>query len=408
MKRWKLYLAASVLLLAQSPGISRSSAQSTPVPSIAQQMEDFWQGKAHFQEVRDVDWNKPPYNALNSPSEGEGWFGNPMPFPGGTWYLFNRIWLPKQEKPAYCPSPGWQVVGRESTDKGRSWSNPPVVVAVPGPPSAPDACGVVNGSTYYDRDTDTWQMLAQCMAAHNAGGWMLCHYVRHGSSPLGPFTADTTPSVRGGQLWSQTCHSRGICDPHKTVDEGTPDIVYKKGRYFYVTFHGANYSTKQGFRGVAKTADFHHWITTGPDLPNGPIFAAPECQAWNPGCVGGGAASTLIADNYQYMMIETPSISLACIPGQTWPIALLRAPKDSFPAWSSPLWERFRANPLLVTSEPGPQAKCTLQYPRWAISANHIYIFYEDLGPNRNVRTAKRRLLELVPGTGRPVSLSTP
>ena len=408
MSRWTTLVAAGALLLATLAMVSRPSAQSPPVSSIAQQMEDFWQGKAHFQEVRAIDWNKPPYNPLIAPSEGEGWFGNPMPFPGGTWYLFNRRWMTKEEKPAYCQYPGWQVLVRQSSDEGRSWSNPAVVAATPGPQTAPDACGVVDGSSYYDSGTDTWQMLAQCLAAHNAGSWMMCHYVRHGSSPMGLFTPDAVPSVRGGQLWSQICsRSSGICDPRKTVDEGTPDIIYKKSGYFYVTFHGANYSTKQGFRGVAKTADFHHWITSGPDLPNGPIFAAPECQTWNPGCVGGGEASTLIAGDYQYMMIETPSISLACILGQTWPIALLRAPKDSFPAWSSPLWQRFRANPLLVTSEPGPQSKCTLQYPRWAVSANHIYIFYEDLGPNRNVRTAIRRFLQLVPGSGPPVSLST-
>jgi len=409
MRRWKLYLAAGALLLAQFSGISRSSAQSTPAPSIAQQMENFWQGKAHFQEVRDVDWNKPLYNAPNAPSEGEGWFANPMPFPGETWYLFNRRWWPtKDEKPTYCPDAGWQVLVRESTDEGRSWSNPAVVAATLGPQTAPDACGVVDGSTYYDHDTDTWQMLAQCRAAHNAGSWMMCHYVRHGPSPMGPFTPDATPSVRGGQLWSRICsHSHEVCDPHKTVDEGTPDIIYKKNHYFYVTFHGFDYSARKGFRGVAKTADFHHWITSGPDLPNAPIFASPECQAWNPGCVGGGEASTLIAGDYQYMMIETPNMSLGCTPGQNWPIALLRAPKDTFPAWSSPLWQRFRANPLLTTSQVGPQSKCTLQYPRWAVADNHVYIFYEDFGPNRVVRTGRRRFLKLLPSSGPPVSLNT-
>src|SRR5271166_541655 len=194
MVRWRPLLAASVVLLAILSMMPRPSAQSPPAPSIAQQMEDFWQGKAHFQQVRDIDWTKPPYN---SPSEGWGWFGNPIPFPGDVWYLFNRKWQTKEEKPAYCPKVGWQVLVRESTDQGRSWTNnPAVVAATPGPQSAPDACGVVDGSSYYDRDTDTWQMLAQCQAAHWAGSWLMCHYVRHGSSPMGPFALDATPSVR--------------------------------------------------------------------------------------------------------------------------------------------------------------------------------------------------------------------
>lgn len=403
-----LSVAAGMMLAIASPGSvrARAPAQPTRPPSIGQQMEAFWRGKAHFKEVRDIDWAKPPYNA---PEEGWGWFGKPMPFPGDKWYLFNRVWLAPHEKPDYCPDPGWRVVVRESADEGRSWSNPAILVAAPGTKGAPDACGVVDGSSYYDRATNTWHMLAQCRAAHNAGGWQLCHYTRRGPSPMGRFTADAKPAVRGGELWSRICrHPRAICDPRNTRDEGTPDIVYKRNGYFYVTFHGFNYATRKGFRGVAKTADFHHWITSGPDLPKGPIFAAPECQAWAPGCVGGGEASTLIAGDYQYMMIETPTISLACTPGQKWPIALLRAPKDSFPVWSSPLWQRFPRNPLLRTAWPGPRARCSLQYPRWAVAGDHVFILYEDFRPELIARASARRLLELVPGGGPSVALTAP
>ena len=396
MSRWTTLVAAGALLLATLAMVSRPSAQSPPAPSIAQQMDAFWQGKAHFQQVRDIEWSKPPYDVGN---EGEGWFANPMPFPGGKWYLFDRRWMTRKETPSYCPKPGIQTVVRESADQGKTWSNPAVVAAAPGPEGAPDACAVVDGSSYYDRDSGTWQMLAQCLAAHNKGGWMLCHYVRRGPSPLGRFTADAAPAVHGGQLWSQICaHSGGICDPRHTVDEGTPDIVYKKGGYFYVTFHGFDPKANHGFRGVAKTADFHHWLTAGPGLPDAPIFASPECQSWNPGCIGGGEASTLIAGNYQYMMIETPNISLGCTPGQRWPIALLRAPANIFPAWSSPLWQKYPRNPLLVTSEPGSRNPCPIQYPRWVAAAGPVYIFYEDFGGNKTWATAKRRLLELLPG----------
>jgi hypothetical protein len=386
---------------------SMAQSKSSLPPTIGQQMEAFWQGRAHFAEVRDIDWSKPPYGA----EEGAGWFGKPMPFANGKWYLFNRQVI--RHKSNYCPQRGLQVIVRESSDRGRTWSNPATVAAAPGPQGTPDACGIVDGSSYYDYTTNTWHMLAQCLATHNVDGWQMCHYVRRDPSPMGRFAADAEPAVRGGKLWSRICnHSRGICDARNTHDEGTPDIVYKKKGYFYVTFHGFNPATKQGFRGVAKTADFHHWIVAGPDLPDAPIFAPPECRAWNPGCIGGGEASTLIAGKYQYMMIETPNISLACTPGQNWPIALLRAPKNIFPPWSSPRWQRFHANPLLQTAWPSPRSKCALQYPRWAVGANHVvYILYEDFDYRHShglPAIFKRRLLKLIPGGGPSVVLMAP
>jgi hypothetical protein len=408
-KLYPLCLAAGAMLAIASLAGARPVKPPKPTlpATIGRQMQAFWQGMAHFKEVRDIDWGKPPYNA---PGEGEGWFGKPMPFPNSKWYLFSRQAI--RRKPGYCPHHGWQVIVRESSDRGRTWSNPAIVAAAPGQ-GAPDACGVVDGSSYYDRATNTWQMLTQCLATHDAGGWQMCHYVRRGPSPMGHFTADAKPAVRGGELWSRICsHSRAICDPRNTHDEGTPDIVYKKKGYFYVTFHGFDPATKQGFRGVAKTADFHHWMVAGPGLPDAPIFAPPECRAWNPGCIGGGEASTLIAGNYQYMMIETPNISLACTRGQKWPIALLRAPKNIFPPWSSPKWQKFHANPLLRTAWPGPKAKCALQYPRWAVGANHaVYILYEDYDYQRAhgpPAALKRRLLKLVPGGSPAVVLTAP
>src|SRR5208337_4682883 len=404
--RMRQGLAIVVLFLSGLLAASSIKAQGAQAPSIGQQMQALWQGEAHFQEVRRIEWWAAPYSTVR---EGAGWFAKPMPFADGKWYLFDHV--TRLDKPSYCPGKTGDVVVRESSDEGRTWSNPAIVAAGPGPETAPDACGVVDGTTFYDGQTDTWHMLAQCRAAQNAGGWMMCHYARRGSSPMGPFNPDPAPAVRAGQLFSQICaHSGGICDPGKTVDEGTPDIVYKKDGYFYVTFHGVYFSkkpgsrlVKQAVRGVAKTADFHHWITSGADLPDAPIFAWPECQAWNPGCIGGGEASTLIAGGYQYMMIETPNVSTDCTPGQQWPIALLRTPQGSFPAWNSPLWQRFHIEPLLATSWPGPQSKCGIQYPRWAVAGDHVYILYEDIGFDDTTgrqKASARRLLELVPGGG--------
>ncbi len=306
-------VAALAMLTFVLLGCGRTTAQpqSSPAPSIGQQMEALWQGQAHFQEVRDIDWNAPPYS---TGLEGAAWFAKPMPFAGGAWYLFSRHAVPK---PSYCPGGGSEVVVRASSDEGRTWSNPGVVAAAPGSPGAPDACDIVDGSTYYDAATDTWHMLAQCLAAHNAGGWSICHYIRRGSSPMGAFVADSQPAITTGELWSRICaDSHGACDPRATRSEGTPDIVEKRGDYFYVTFHG--YSAPTGYRGVAKTVDFHHWIVAGSDLPDAPIVTPAECQAWNPGCIGGGESSTMIAGGYQYMLVETPSyLDLLCKPGQT-------------------------------------------------------------------------------------------
>jgi hypothetical protein len=100
----------------------------------------------------------------------------------------------------------------------------------------------------------------------------------------GNLRADDQPAVRGSELWSRICaHSGGICNPPNTHDEGTLDIVYKRGRYFYVTFHGFNPATRQGLRGVAKTVDFHRWIVAGPDLPGAPNLCCARMPSLEPG-----------------------------------------------------------------------------------------------------------------------------
>ncbi len=235
----------------------------------------------------------------------------------------------------------------------------------------------------------------------------MCHYTRRGQPrSMGRFVADGQPAVTTGELWSQICaDSHGSCDPRSTRSEGTPDIVEERNGYFYVTFHG--YSAPLGYRGVAKTADFHNWSVAGPDLPGAPIVAPTEGNrswAWNSWLHRRRRISTLIAGGYQYMMVETPPASdLSGKPGQTWPIVLLRAPKGSFPAWSSAEWQKFPGNPLLATAWPGPKSQCGIQYPRWAVANGHVYILYEDFGydASAGAPTAfKRRLLRLFPGPG--------
>jgi hypothetical protein len=101
-------------------------------------------------------------------TKARGWFGKPMPFANGKWYPFSRHLI--HPKPAYCPGEGWQIVVRESSDRGRVWSNRATVVVAPGPQAAPDACAIVDGSSYFDRATDTWHMLAQWPRAMRKAG----------------------------------------------------------------------------------------------------------------------------------------------------------------------------------------------------------------------------------------------
>ncbi len=114
-------VAALAMLMFVLLGCGRDHPRSRSqmrLPRSAQQMEALWQGKAHFQEVRAIDWNAPPYS---TGLEGAGWFAKPMPFAGGAWYLFSRHAIPK---PSYCPGSASEVVVRTSSDEGRTVVEP--------------------------------------------------------------------------------------------------------------------------------------------------------------------------------------------------------------------------------------------------------------------------------------------
>jgi len=351
----------------------------------------FWHGQAHFQQIANLDWS---YVAHPSPSETSAW----IKVVDGKWYLFSRI-QPLGAKPADCPADYREVAVRESSDQGKTWTDS--VHAVTVDPSRPvDACAILDGSSYYDAPTNTWHILAQCLAANNAGGWMICHYTRVAASPMGPFQPDpANPVIRNHQLWNAICSgpNKG-CKPGVTGDEGTPDIVEKRGGYYYVTFHGWDPKDDRGYRGVAKTADFRHFITDAPDLPNDAMFTAEDCQTANPGCIGMGESSTLFTGDYQYMVGETPNLSLTCVPNQNWVFSLFRAPRGSFPSWRAG-WESYPSNPMIVPSW-GSQ-KCGTQYARLFSDRGDVFLIYEDIGPG--YKFVERRLMKLVPGGGRPL-----
>lgn len=356
-----------------------------------------WGGQSHFLQMGDLNFSKPPYD---SPTESSGWIA----VRNGKWYLFNRR-TPQGPKPDYCPTIHYEIVVRESGDRGKTWSSPQIA-AHPTSNRASDACAIVDGSSYYDSKANIWHMLTQCMAASNAGGWGLCHYTRTGPSPMGPFTADAAnPVVRSGQLWSRICAGAGkACDPRTTKEEGTPDIIAKRSDYFFVTFHGWDPRHTRAYRGIAKTKDFVSFTVEAADLPGDALLAPENCRAWVEGCIGAGEATTIATGDYYYTLVETPNTSLACTKGQQWVFALLRRRIGALTSWRNG-WEVYPHNPLIVPSWPGSEQKCALQYARLFVDSGTVYLIYEDFGPGR--KFVARRLLKLVPGAGAAIEKST-
>ncbi|CAF1540223.1 unnamed protein product, partial [Adineta steineri] len=78
----------------------------------------------------------------------------------GRWYVFYRegFYAPT---PAFCNGivPLTRIAVRNSTDFGKTWSEP-AVVALPGN-STFDNCAALDGAPFFDNDTDSWHYLAQ-------------------------------------------------------------------------------------------------------------------------------------------------------------------------------------------------------------------------------------------------------
>lgn len=353
-------------------------------PRVAQAhatLDQLWQGKAHFLKVATLDWD-------GAGNEVAGSFI----VEGGTWYVFNRASAHVPTTPD-CAHGRFRTVARASRDHGLTWSDP-VTVAEPGDSKAGDGCMVLDGSAYYDADAAIWHLLAQCLDT-GGKGWALCHYTRRSASPLGRFTADrANPVVRGGQIWSRLCAGTGKACPSTTLDEGTPEIVTKKDGAYLVTFHGFDPVTKQGYRGVARTRDFSTWQISGPDLPGDATLGPRDCASWMMHCVGVGAAISFDYAHYRYMLIETMTKSLQCVPGQEWRFELVRSPKGRWPRSGTGGWQRLPRGTLLTTAHPSPSAACPVQYARLIADVTGIYLIYEDW--NRARGTVDRPLLKLV------------
>ncbi|MGO4168403.1 hypothetical protein [Novosphingobium sp. YAF33] len=379
-------LMLPAMCLAGPDAPSASKLAQAPVT-----LNDLWQGKAHFQEVTELQW-QPGDNAVH---EGAGSFFVYK----GVWYVLNRAALPHPSD--NCTPDNTRTVIRASTDQGRTWSAPTTLVD-PGTSAKGDHCAVLDGSLYHDVKSSTWHMLAQCLDGKGAL-WALCHYTRRATTPLGRFEADPeNPVVVGGELWSRICQGHGKKCPPTTRDEGTPDIIGKTDDQYIVTMHGYDPSSKTGYRGVVHTPDFHTWHVSGNGLPDDAILGPTDCETWLSGCVGTGEASTISysRDPHRYMIAETMTMGLECTAGQQWVFQLLRSASPTWPTSGTGRWEKLPGKALLRTKYPSPVAACPVQYARLIKDGVDTFLIYEDW--DRATETVHRRLLHLVSGRAPP------
>lgn len=371
MMRWIADGCSCLLLILMIPVGSAAWSASTANDAVDRSLARLWGEQAKFEpnlQLR-IATNGPVIQAADHPPYGDGMdMGTEIVPVSGVWYMFNREFH-YEPHPPQCQYGHARVVVRKSLDRGRSWSLEAVVAS---PDLARGECIVADGSAFWDRETATWHYLAQALTVGRV--WNMNHYTRHSADPVGPFAADSdNPAVRGGQLWRQICGLGKMC-PAGTHDEGTPDIVEKRNGYFVVSFHGAFGHPSIGFRGVAKTRDFHNWVVDAPDLPGGPIWSRRDCQTWavawnSTGCIGGGAATTMVTPLYVYMLIESADISLGCTTGQHWEFGLVRAPHFV----KSGNWQQFPTNPFLVDTR---ASGCSLQYAQLFNDGPDVYLSY--------------------------------
>jgi hypothetical protein len=306
----------------------------------------------------------------------------------GVWYAFNR--MPETsptKRTSECNKAGrppLKVVVRSSTDLGATWTNPTTIVTPSPTQQSADYCEVVDGSAFFDGQTDTWHYLGQCINATDK--WNMCHYSLRGSTPTRNFVPDPiNPVVLGGALWSEICRGTGKACPSTMQDEGTPQILQKDlDGFFYVTFHGANYGVPvTGARGVARTKDFEHWEVSGLNLPNDALLSIQDCMGWRitwakGGCIGEGNARILRSGGYFYMLAEAADLGLTCQSGQQWVIGLLR----NLSLGVSGSWQSFDSNPFIVNQHISPVG-CALQYMNLIRDRGEIYLEVALYTPDR-------------------------
>jgi hypothetical protein len=346
--------------------------------SYEQWMGQLWNRSASFQPIVNMQIQTMPANGaafVDGMDEGTR-----IVVANGAWYLFSREY-DYAANPSQCKSDFSRIVVRTSTNHGAFWSREAVVAE---PNLALGECALADGHAYWDAETGTWHYLTQVLTSD--GAWNIDHFSLAAQNPAARFAADpANPVIRSGALWSSICAQGKSCPPGG-FDEGTPEISLKSNGLYYVTFHGVSIGANApqvvaGYRGIAATADFHSWTTSGAGLPGDAIWSPRDCQgwsiSWNPttGCVGGGEATSLIAAQHTYMLIESSDLSVGCVAGQNWAIGLVRAP--SFVA--SGQWEQYPGNPLMSVTNGAP---CGVQYVGLFADSGQVYVSYWTMGPS--------------------------
>jgi len=315
---------------------------SRPTQAIEPTITDFWNNKANFRysfRITEV--------STGWPSGFDG--GNHIETVGNTWYLFSRK-VNWGNKPEYCYNTETMYTEiRKSTDFGKSWSEP--VPAVANVPNSPWECAATDGDAYYNPTENRWHYLFQCLGRNN--GWSGCYATRDGEDPYGPFTpALDNPTITSGEIWSKICNDpTDDCQKlsqgkplNKVIDEGTFDIFDYQNNYYYLDFHG--FDGVNGYRGIAKSTNFHDFIPVASDSTLDKNDSYPFTTTWDTnGPVGFGAGKIIKDQNYYYLISEGADKSIGCIPDQKWVVGMFRSSDIS-----SVNWEQLPRKTLFLTS----------------------------------------------------------
>ena len=328
---------------------------------------------------------KTPPQSLNFAGYGEQFVVQ-----NGVWYMFYRVdTTPSVACKLSNITRGQEQWVRSSSDKGLTWSDPVAIAKLI--PNSNAECSIPDGSPFFDAGTHTWHYLSQCIGPNLS--WGLCHFSHQGDSPLHEFDIGQIPSVSSGQLAVPICSGPGKhcngSNPAIVGSEGVPQILGKFGDDFFVSFSAGDAVAGTGFRAIAKTKDWINWRVSTPELPSDSVFSSGSCNGWEPGCVGGGAGASIASGDFNYNIVEAPTVRFNCTPGQHWPFALVRAPIQTtldgilhpFIWPSSGSWEEFAGNPFV--REKSTDVGCGLQYPAVFRDGSQIYFAYWNVSKSQ-------------------------
>lgn len=395
------------------PTPTTTPIQPTPSPTPAAKLSDYWQGKAiwKLQLVIPEQTNNPDW---------PGGFGAGSHITIGAdneWYLFTRHVYWENPSAACGNNPPIGTSIRVSRDKGKTWSKPQEVISPA--VGSPWECMGGDGDAIYDKKANKWHYLFQCLATDSK--WNGCHVEKNGKDPMPSAESSWVVDSYGMAqavvisdriLWRQICDASGkrcTTPPSEwpsflvpVKEEGTFNIFRQDDDgVFYVSFHG--YDNVNGYRGLAKTRNFHDWFvgaTAG--LAGDSIFDPYVANSWRENwqgwtsfngqetyvsqawSAGGGGANIFFEDDannpYYYMVVESVDLNLSCVAGQNWDMGILRQKdlKDSN-------WEQFPlGNPIFYSDKTvnptGPFAgkitPCNIQYARLFRDPSDGSIYY--------------------------------